>query len=64
MFEQDITEDMIQGVLVNPQWTPSVSRRIRYDGVVEDGRRRCVVVSATDESRVVSAFWYLEELNQ
>lgn len=62
MLEQGIDPEMVEAVLLNPTWTPFTMRRIRYDGVV-GGRRLSVIVSAADESRVVTAFWYREELN-
>lgn len=62
MAEQGINRDMVESVLLNPVWTPFVTSRIRYDGLV-DGRRLCVIVTPADETFVVTAFWYREELN-
>jgi len=59
MTEFGITGAMIDEVLSHPRWTPATGRGARYDGIVLDGRRLCVVV---DERRmrplVVTAFWY------
>ncbi len=54
---------MVEAVLLDPQWTPPTSRSTRYDGMVDD-RRLCIVVQEDrDTPIVVTAFWYIEEMN-
>jgi hypothetical protein len=43
MLEKRISEEMVEGVLSAPRWTPATTRGIRYGGVV-DGRRLAVVI--------------------
>lgn len=63
MEEQGITTPMVEEVLAKREWNPPVGRNVRYDAMV--GRRRlCVVVATQDESFVVTAFWYIEEMNR
>ena len=63
MDEQAITEAMVEEVLAKREWNPPTGRNVRYDAVV-DGRRLGVVVASQDETFVVTAFWYIEELNR
>lgn len=59
MLEDEITETMIDEVLLRPTWTPATTRGTRYDGILADGRRLCVVL---DEDRnpplVATVFWF------
>ena len=56
-----INEDMIEGVLLQPEWSPATTRGTRYDGFV-DGRHLAVVVDESgDPVVVVTVFWADEE---
>ena len=57
MTLRDINEDMVEGILLEPEFMPPTSRGTRYDGFVA-GRRVAVVVDERDDpATVVTIFW-------
>jgi hypothetical protein len=59
MLQRSIDARMVQAALSRPLWSPPTTRGTRYDGLVEDGRRLCLVVDESGLTPVlVTAFWY------
>ncbi len=61
MADLGISREMVEQVLLKPEWAPPTTRNTRYDAMV-NGRRLCVVVAEEwSEPVVVTAFWLIEE---
>jgi hypothetical protein len=60
MARLHISQEMVERVLLDPEWSSATTRNTRYDAIVE-GRRLCVVVAEEwSEPVVVSTFWFRE----
>ena len=57
LIERGITEEMLDTVLMNPRWMPSVGRNTCYDGVVDGRRLRVVLAEEHAVPVLVTAHW-------
>lgn len=61
MIARGITEQMVEAVLLSPQWMPATTRNTRYDAVVGGRRVGVVLAEEHDPAVVVTVMWADEE---
>ncbi|MEZ4554063.1 MAG: DUF4258 domain-containing protein [Dehalococcoidia bacterium] len=61
LIAREITEEMLDAVLLNPRWMPSVGPNACYDGIVGDRRLRIVIAEEHPVPVLVTAHWVEEE---
>jgi hypothetical protein len=57
MIARGITEQMVEAVLLSPQWMPATTRSTRDDAIVGGRRVGVVVAEQHDPPVVVTVMW-------
>ncbi len=61
LIRREMTEEMIDNVLMNPQWMPSIGPSTCYDCIVGGRRLRVVVAEEHHIPYLITAHWVSEE---